>query len=156
MNEEKIEELVNGYFDAELSKEEEILLFTVLSENEYGREYFKSLAALHETIEKTREEFPQELDEQIIGTLSKAEHRANKGRSFVAPPVLFAYAVAAVLIIFILMFKTDLDNYKKELRTQASVVQRQNKMIELLYNALPAATVQAERKPSIIVTPEAL
>ncbi len=156
MNEERIKELINGYFDNEISREEETLLFSVLAENENGREIFKSLAAVNEAIGQTREEFPNELDEKIISSLSRGKKRGAKGNSFLNPPALFAYAVAAVLIIFFLMFKTDLDKYKKELQTQASIVKRQTKMIELLYNALPTATVKAERKPSIVVTPEAL
>ncbi|NOX18393.1 MAG: hypothetical protein GXO87_08955 [Chlorobi bacterium] len=154
MSKEKTRELINRYFDAELSKEEEIFLFASLSEDEKGREYFKTLAALNEAINRTHEEFPENLDDKILQSLAERKTEAVKGKSFVSPPALFAYAVSVILIIFILMFKSDLNNYKKELQAQASVVNRQNKMIELLFNALPAATVQAERKTQIVVTPQ--
>ncbi|MCB9248205.1 MAG: hypothetical protein H6613_06520 [Ignavibacteriales bacterium] len=41
MSTENIKEIINQYFDNELTKSEEVILFTQLSQDENAREYFK-------------------------------------------------------------------------------------------------------------------
>ena len=42
MNSNKINEMINAYFDGELEKGNEALLFTQLSQSDEGREYFET------------------------------------------------------------------------------------------------------------------
>ena len=66
MNNEKIKELINRYFDNELDKSEEVFLFTQLSQEEEAREYFKHMIMLSENMKNTFEDFPFELEEEIL------------------------------------------------------------------------------------------
>ena len=63
MDDEKILEMINKYFDGELEKGEEMLLFTRLSSSDEGRKYFKQLNRIRSAVDDSIEEFPEELEE---------------------------------------------------------------------------------------------
>jgi hypothetical protein len=58
MKTEEFKELINLYFDGELKKEKEILLFTNLSQNEEARIYFKEMNLLKTAAGTLTEEYP--------------------------------------------------------------------------------------------------
>lgn len=54
MNENKIIELINLYFDGELDKSREITLFALLSSDQYARDYFKQLSVIRNAVDNSR------------------------------------------------------------------------------------------------------
>lgn len=76
MSDNKIFEIVNLYFDGELSKTEEVNLFSLLANDESARVYFKQLNAVRNAVDNDAEEFPTELEERIlryVGTKASAK-----------------------------------------------------------------------------------
>jgi len=73
MNTEELKNMIQLYFDGELEKNKEPLLFTALSQDAEARDYFKSMDLLRNTVKETEEEFPQELEKRIFYSLKKEE-----------------------------------------------------------------------------------
>ena len=71
MNDEKILETINKYFDGELEKGEEMLLFTQLSLSDEGRKYFKQLNRIRAAVDDSIDEFPEKLEEDILRSIGK-------------------------------------------------------------------------------------
>ena len=143
--------MINSYFDGELDREKEAILFTYLSQDEECREYFKSMNLLKSSVEKTNEEFPSELEERIFYSLQKTE---NKRSSFFSNN-LFAvasYALAVILIIISILFYNESNNYKNKLEKTIEHINKQEQIMNILLNNLPAATVTASYTDEVIVT----
>ena len=75
MEDKKLLEVINSYFDGELEKGHEPLLFTQLSLNSEAREYFKQLNKIKAAIEESVEDFPEELDERILRSVSSTSEK---------------------------------------------------------------------------------
>ena len=58
MNTEEIKKTIQLYFDGELEKNEEPLLFTSLSQDEEARDYFKSMNLLKNAVDETEGRIP--------------------------------------------------------------------------------------------------
>ena len=65
MQENKIISMINLYFDGELNKGEEANLFSSLANDQSGRDYFKKLSIIRNTVDNSTEELPAELEERI-------------------------------------------------------------------------------------------
>lgn len=150
----KIEEIINKYFDAESSKEEEVFMFTQLSLDEDTQDYFKSLSLLKNTVEEAEEEFPNELDEKLLLSLPSIEESKHNIRKYFNIPASIAYVISVILFIILLSFRSELSDYKEELNFQIQQVNYQSKMIDILYNSLSPAVVTANFEKPIIVTPK--
>ncbi len=150
----KMEEIINKYFDDESSKEEETFMFTQLSLDEDAREYFKSLNLLKNTVEETKEDFPNELDEKLLLSLPNMEENKHTIRKYFNLPTSIAYVISVILFIILLSFRSELSGYKEQLNLQTQQVNYQSKMIKLLFNSLPPAVVNAKLENPIIVTPK--
>ena len=149
-----MEEIINKYFDGESSREEETFMFTQLSLDENARKYFKSLNFLKNTVEETKEDFPNKLDEKLLLSLTNMEESKLNYRKNFNLPASIAYVISVILLIILLSFRSELSDYKENLNLQMQQVNHQNKMIELLFNSLPPAIVSAKLKNPIIVTPK--
>lgn len=150
----KMEGIINKYFDGESSKEEEAFMFTQLSLDEDAREYFKSLNLLKNTVEETKEDFPNELDEKLLLSLPNMEENKHTFRKYFSPSVSIAYVISVILFIILLSFRSELSGYKEQLNLQTQQVNYQSKMINLLYNSLPPAVVSAKLENPIIIKPK--
>ena len=151
MSSEKIKELINGYFDNELDKSEEVFLFTQLSQMEEAREYFKQMNVLSENIKNTFDEFPAGLEEEILSaTVSGIEK--EKRFPFNLYTVL-GYSFSVVLLIISLIIYTESIEYKKDIEMNIQQINQQNKMIELLFHSLPETEVKATFANEIVVKP---
>lgn len=62
MNGNKTIEMINLYFDGELTKSEEANLFSLLASDQTARYYFKQLSVIRSTIDNDAEDFPAELE----------------------------------------------------------------------------------------------
>ncbi len=155
MTTEQIYKMIDEFFDGELDKNKEPLLFTHLSLNDECREYFKSLNKIKSTITETVEEFPFELEERILYSAANSEKKRFNLNLTGNLPAFFSYAIATVLLIVSILLYSQSLSYKQSLESTMQQVHRQDQLIELLFNGLPPATVesnfinQVDVKPSI-------
>jgi len=153
MSNNKIIELINLYFDGELDKGKEAFLFTELSQSSEGREYFKQLSRIKTSIDESLEDFPEELDERILRSVSRT---SEKKFSFFTGQRLFAsvsYAVAVVLIILSGYLFMKVSTYQKKVDTLSQQMNFQTKTIQMLFNSLPGVEVIGTLDNKIIIKP---
>ena len=154
MSTEKIKEIINQYFDNELSKGEEVILFTQLSQNQAGREYFKEMNSLKNIVGSSLEDFPDSLDQKIFSKISSIKNNLPfyHGRTKIFTSL--SYVFALLLLVISIFFYSQSVQYKERIEMTYEQVNQQNKMINVLLNTLPQAEVRAEFANEIIVTPK--
>ena len=154
MSTEKIKETINQYFDNELSKGEEVILFTELSENEEARNYFKEMNFLRTAVEDTFVDYPPKMDEKILSGLKPQKVDtvpvAHRGQIF----NYISYAFAIILLAISIFFYTESIQYKNKLDLTSQQVNQQNQLIQVLYHTLPQTVVTEKVENEIIVTPK--
>ena len=150
MCEVNIKTKINMYFDRELSKEEEMLMFSSLAADDEAREYFKSLHILKETIAQTKIEFPFELEDSIFHSITKKRSEAQH-TSIKNYPAAFAMMTIIFLVVVSIFYFNKTSEYKKELNTSIQQIKMQNETIKLLLNNMPETEVKANYKNEIIV-----
>ena len=143
MNTEELKSMIQLYFDGELERNKESLIFTSLSKDEEARDYFKSMNLIKNVIEETEEEFPQELEERIFYSLKKKGVKSISGFFNLPVTKIISYSIAIILIIINIYLLGRIDSYSDKMSAVQTVVQNQNQMIELLFNSLPATEVKA-------------
>ncbi len=147
MLKDEYREMINLYFDNELPKGKETVMFEMLSNNPEAQEYFTNLHRLSRELKATDAEFPQELEEKILRSLTGESGKMQIQKS---SRIYFYAAAVAVFIIFGFLY-TEMNSYKNELMTLNKKIINQNETIMQLYNNLPAAVVTAESKNEVIV-----
>jgi hypothetical protein len=153
MTNDEIKYMVENYFDGELDKNEEPLLFTTLSTDIEAREYFKKLHALRSVVAETIEPFPVHLEENILTSIKTHEHRFYKNINFRSRVShIISVAAAAVLFIFCSLLFLDVKDYKLKIAIITEQVKEQNETMNLiLNNSLPAFVISPDTKNEIIV-----
>jgi len=151
MRSDKIKELINRYFDNELDKNEEVFLFTQLSQEEGAREYFKQMNVLSENIKNTFEEFPLGLEEDILN--AAVNGRRNKNLFAFNIQSIIGYAFSVVLLVVSLFIYTQSVEYKADIEMNIQQINHQNKMLEMMFHALPPTEVKAKFTNDIIIRP---
>jgi len=155
MNRKEIESMIDLYFDGELEKGREPILFTLLSQDVEGRDYFKKLNALKSGVADTMEIFPGKLDEKILRSIGQLNERQTT--TFINRKVFNAvtYAFTAILLILTIFFYSRAEDYKTQFADLTREVKQQNEKLELLMNALPTVEVTGAylRTKQIIVKP---
>jgi len=151
MRSDKIKELINRYFDNELDKNEEVFLFTQLSQEEGAREYFKQMNVLSENIKNTFEEFPLGLEEDILN--AAVNGRRNKNWFAFNIQSIIGYAFSVVLLVVSLFIYTQSVEYKADIEMNIQQINHQNKMLEMMFHALPPTEVKAKFTNDIIIRP---
>ena len=149
MSNEKIIELINRYFDNELDKSEEVFLFTQLSQVEEAREYFKQMNVLSENMKNTFVEFPLGLEEEILNATVSGIGKQSKF-SFNIQSII-GYAFSVVLLIASLFIYTQSIEYKADIEMNIQQINQQNKMLEMMFHALPPTEVKAKFTDDIII-----
>ncbi|MFZ1289061.1 MAG: hypothetical protein WAR79_03165 [Melioribacteraceae bacterium] len=152
MNTEQIKEIINQYFDNELTKAEEVILFTQLSQNEEARNYFKELNLLKTVIDENEVDYPNKLDEKIFAKLNHKKvtnfTHQNQNRTF----NYLTYAFAIILLAVSFFFYYESLQYRNKLELSFQQINQQNQMIQVLFNTLPQAEVKAKVENQIVVT----
>ena len=153
MNNEKILELVNLYFDGELEKSKEVTLFSLLASDQSARDYFKQLSVIRNAVDNSVEDFPSDLEERILRSVgSKVGTRAG---IFSNIKIFSAISYAAALILLFLsgylFFKVS--NYQERVDSLSGQMMMQTKTIQMLYNSLPGVEVRATFDNEIIIKP---
>ncbi|NWF49705.1 MAG: hypothetical protein HXY49_04110 [Ignavibacteriaceae bacterium] len=152
MNDLRIKEIINLYFDGELNKKDEPGLFSMLSENEEAREYFKQLGAIRSEIENSAEEIPSELEERILISVEKKLHEIHRPAHKKRMPSL-AYVFAVLMILLSLYLFKVVSDYQQKVDNLSVQVSSQSRTIQTLFNSLPAAEVRAKFSNEIIINP---
>ena len=154
MSTEKIKEIINQYFDNELTKSEEVLLFTQLSQNEETRSYFKEMNFLKSVMEEATEDFPQELENKILSNLKKEEKAIYTPKPISRVANYLSYAFAIILLALSIFFYNESMQYRNKLELTYQQVYQQNQMIQALFNTLPQTEVRGTIENAVIVTPQ--
>ena len=145
---DKNKEMIGEYYDGELEKGSEAYVFTHLAECAECREYFKSLSIISSAVQK--EEFPSGLEERIFGAINnKSQNKRSHFLKRIFVPV--SYAVTILLIVLSVLLLNRITDYKDQIELVSRQVQAQNQTIELLFNSLPAAQVDAKIENPVIV-----
>lgn len=156
MTTENMINLIDLYFDNELAKGKEAILFTQLSTNEEAREYFKKMNKLNAAVAGTMEEFPQKLEEKIFAGISNQKTKQENGvfthKFFTA----IAYSFSIILLAFSIFFYSKSEEYKVQFFDLTREVKEQNMKINMLINALPQVDVQGQyvQVKEVLVTPQ--
>lgn len=155
MNSNEIIRMIDLYFDGELEKGKEPIMFTLLSQDTEAREYFKKLNALKSGMINTMEEFPSTLDEKILRTVGNMNKRQTP---FIINKKVFStiiYSVTILLLILTIFFYSKSEDYKIQFVDLTREVKKQNDKLELIMNALPQVDVSGSyyRTKQIIVRP---
>ena len=104
MDDKRLIEMINLYLDGELKKDQELFLFTRLAADDEAREYFSQLNNIKTALAGSPVEFPEDLDERILGTISSEN---SSGRfHFSNNKLLLAVSLAASVVL--LLFSTYL------------------------------------------------
>ncbi len=151
MKNEEIEILINEFVDGELEKSKEPLFFTMLSQNEEAREYFKNISILKNAVQDTLEEFPDLLDEKILISAGTSFDKKSRWSLGTWNYSFLGYAAAIVLLFLSFFFFNQSSSYQKELETVIHQVNDQQQMLQLLFNSLPAAEVNSQFENDIII-----
>lgn len=145
-----IKYMIDKYFDGELEKQKEAFLFIELARDELAREYFKQMNSLKSALETSAEEFPQQLEEKIFrSVIDKKETSAifNSRKIFTAT----SYALTIILIVVSFFFYNQTRNYQNSIEAINRQIDRQNQIIQILMNSMPAAEVNPKYENTIVV-----
>jgi len=155
MNTNEIIRMIDLYFDGELDKGKEPVMFTLLSQDSEAREYFKKLNSLKNRMVSVMEEFPSKLDEKILRSVGGLNEKQTI--LFINKKVFSAvtYTVSVVLLILTIFFYSKSEEYKVQFVDLTREVKKQNDKLELIMNALPQVDVSGSyyRTKQIIVRP---
>jgi hypothetical protein len=158
MNTINIKEMIDFYFDGELEKGKEPILFTLLSGDEEARDYFKKLNFLKAEMISTLEEYPSQLDEKVLRSISKINEKQSSILSARQVFSVITYTVTVVLLILTIFFYSKSEEYQVQFSSLTREVKEQNDKLELLMNALPQVEVTSGylRTKQIVVTAQEL
>lgn len=141
MQTEELINMIDLYFDNELEKGKEPTLFTALAVNEEAREYFKNVNTFKTNIPFTLEEFPPDLEKNILYTVANTKMKNNfslpKSRIF----YFASYAMTVILMVLSLILFLQTNIYKNNIETVNEKINQQSEVILLLMNSLPAVEV---------------
>ena len=149
MENKDLQNMIDLYFDGELTSEQESLLFISLSGDEMGRNYFKRLHLLKSVTENMNEDFPQQLEEKIFHRIFHKE-RESIFRKKVNP--LFVYPLILLLLFISIFYYTEVNNYRKDVNKIYNDLQQQKEIIQSILNPLPAAEIKGINNNQIIIT----
>src|ERR1039458_7804947 len=149
MTNDEIKNMVENYFDGELDKSKEPILFTALSADIEAREYFKKLHALRSIVAESIKPFPVHLEENILTSIKTPEHRFYKNINFRSKiSHILSIAAAAILFIVCSLLFLDVKDYKSKIAT----IKEQQETIDVIRNSsYPAVVISPENKNEIIV-----
>ncbi|MBK6680692.1 MAG: hypothetical protein IPG53_11995 [Ignavibacteriales bacterium] len=149
MNNKTITEIINAWFDGELNKSEEANLFAILSVNEDARETFRQQSDLKNNISFISEDFPDKLDERILGSIHSTTNQKRRVFDKSNYPALFGYALSIVMIIISLFLVTELRTNRSGLNDLSVKVKEQEQTIKLMFNAYPTIVVKPTNNATI-------
>ncbi|GAB1441867.1 hypothetical protein MASR2M39_07020 [Ignavibacteriales bacterium] len=149
MNSKTITDTINAWFDGELNKSEEANLFAILSVNEEARETFRQQSDLKNNFSLITEEFPDKLDERILGSINETSTKKRKVFDQSNYISLFGYALSIVMIIISVFLVSELRTNRVGLNDLSVKVKEQEQTIKLMFNAYPTIVVRPTNNATI-------
>lgn len=141
--------LIDKYFDGELPKNIEAVIFTELSKDEECREYFKQMNKIKLALQESMEEFPFNLDQKILMKIRSSEERKPFWQKSFLP--VLSYSFAVVLLIISLFMFLEIRDYKTDLKLTSQQMIEQQKTINLLINSLPSVDIETELQNAVVI-----
>ena len=155
MKTEDLKTMIDLYFDGELEKGKEPILFTSLSQDEEARDYFKKMNALTNEIGNSLDGFPEDLDTKIMRKVGQINDRQMS--AFINKKVfsVIAYSATIILLILTIFFYSRAEEYRVQFVDLTREVKKQNDRLELIMNAMPQVEVTGGylKTKQIIVRP---
>jgi len=142
MKTDELYQMINLYFDGELDKNIEPVLFSLLSQDQNARDYFKNMNLLKNGIANTLEEFPLELDQRIlktIGSYSKNIKGIYELKKYVIPTT---FTVSVLLLVMSIFFYSKSEEYKVRLVDLTREVNQKDENIYTIMNTLREVEVR--------------
>jgi len=154
MSDKQLFEMINLYFDGELDKSKEVILFSLLSGDQNARDYFKQLSVIRDAVNDSMEDFPSELEERILRSIGSKTLKRSGFYSNIRIFSAISYAAAMILLFLsgYLFFKVS--GYQERVDNLSQQMIIQSRTIEMLYNSLPGIEVRATFDSEIIVKPK--
>lgn len=150
MNKE-IEKLINNYFDGELEKGKEPILFSMLSTDGEARDYFKMMNSLKTNIPFTLDEVPYDLEKKILYRVAERNTKPFFNLSRTNIFAFASYAVTIILLVLTIFLFIQSRDYKNTIQDVSRQIESQKEEIQLLINSLPTAEVTTKYDNPIIV-----
>ena len=140
--------IIDEYLDGELEKSKEPGLFILLSNNEIARNYFKQRHLLKSVAGQMQEEFPEELEKNIL-----ARTVLNEKNKFFTQKMKLVISYAAIIVLFCisLFFYSQVRTYKEDINQVHQDIQKQNRTIQILLNSLPTTEINGKFSNAIII-----
>jgi hypothetical protein len=154
MQENKLMEMINLFFNGELQKSEEVKLFSNLANNQEARDYFKNLSLIRSIVDKSAEDFPGELEERILRSVGSRTSQRKKIFSDIKIFQTLSYAAAVLLIFLAGYLFSKVTSYQETVDNLSKQVAMQSKTIQMLYNSSPSVEVIGALENKIIVKPK--
>ncbi len=147
--------MIDLYFDGELEKGKEPVMFSLLAQDIEAREHFKKMNVLRSVFSTSTEQFPSSLDKKILHSISSLNEKQTA--FFINKKVFSAitYSVTVILLVLTMFFYSKSEEYKVQFFDLTREVKKQNDKLELLMNALPQVDVSGSyyKTKQIIVRP---
>ena len=155
MDTNEIIKMIDLYFDGELEKGKEPVMFSLLSQDSDAREYFKKMNALKSVFAASTGKIPSSLDEKILRYVGSINEKQSA--FFINKKVfsVITYSASVILLVLAIFFYSRSEEYKVQFFDLTREVKKQNDKLELLMNALPQVDVSGSyyRTKQIIVRP---
>jgi hypothetical protein len=150
---DELRNMVDLYFDGELEKNKEPLLFTALAVDIDAREYFKNLHVLQALVTESTESFPVDLEENIRASVKPVKIKSyNYINIRNRMSHIVSISAAAILFIVCSLLFLDVNDYKSKIAAITEQAQEQNEVMTLiLNNSLPEFVISPNTKNEIIV-----
>ncbi|MBN2571229.1 MAG: hypothetical protein JXA68_03815 [Ignavibacteriales bacterium] len=146
MNTDEFKIMIEKYFDNELEKKYEPLLFTELAANDEAREYFKQLNLLKHSMQQTEEEFPIDLEEKILYSVKVENDKKQSIPIIKNAPAMISYALTVIFLTMTVIFFTETKELKSNLKETMNKVKEQEETIELLFNRYQEIEITSNKK----------
>jgi hypothetical protein len=153
MNNDELKNMIESYFDGELDKNSEPILFTLLSADPEGRQYFKHLHALQLAVIQSAEPFPALLEQNILDSIKTVRTKSyGYNKLYSRASQFISISLAAVLFIICSFLFFELKDYKSKVQSISDQVNEQKETIDvILNNSYPAVVVSPDAKNEIII-----
>lgn len=152
MSSEEVKRLTELYFDNELEKSREAVLFTMLSGDEEAREYFKQLNLIHSAVKENEENFPSALEERILDSIeirAAKPERLFKRNFYVNAASLITAALLLIVSAFLFL---EMKEYKSRVELVSEQFAAQKQTIDLIINnSLPPVEIRSRKLNEVIV-----
>ncbi len=148
---EKIFIMIDSYIDGELNRSDEDILFEQLAVNPDARDYLRKVNLVNNQTRLSSVDFPLSLEQNILNKLD----RISAPRVSLSARLggYISAGISIILLVISLFLLGQVSDYRNEINSALNRMQKQNQMIQALYNSYPAAVVHAQYSNEIIIKP---